>query len=273
MEDFPTLQGPRNSTMGLEGEQEDVVIRKKDVPVHKDQTNARGNAFILLRIGRRIGEDATRSDDDHPPLLFLAAAALPLGALDVLDRLETEDSDVNDDSTPWCSDTDNHSTRKRSSSLLPSYLNNGVQVMSRCGHCVDDRRLAHGYHGDVMGGGRLDRCRDDYRGVLLVRLHTAKALGLGRLLLDLLADCFQCLWVQLVIQGPHLTRRAGGTRIILTERSFSSCCLNSIISLLKSSTFSSSRMSGEPIPSSFSSARRLFGEEPLNSWGEPTEMR
>lgn len=47
---------------------------------------------------------------------------------------------------------------------------------------------------------------------LLVLLQTAKALGLGRLLLDLLADCFQCLWVQLVIQGPHLTRRAGGTR-------------------------------------------------------------
>lgn len=53
--------------------------------------------------------------------------------------------------------------------------------------------------------------------------------------------------------------------IILTDRSFSSCCLSSIISLLKSSVFSSSRMSGEPIPSSFSSARLLFGEEPLNS--------
>lgn len=55
--------------------------------------------------------------------------------------------------------------------------------------------------------------------------------------------------------------------IILTDRSFSSCCLSSIISLRKSSVFSSSRMSGEPIPSSFSSARLLFGEEPLNSWG------
>lgn len=53
--------------------------------------------------------------------------------------------------------------------------------------------------------------------------------------------------------------------IILTERSFSSCCLNSIISLLRSSDFSSSRISGEPMPSSFSSARLLFGEEPLNS--------
>lgn len=55
--------------------------------------------------------------------------------------------------------------------------------------------------------------------------------------------------------------------IILTERSFSSCCLSSIISLRKSSVFSSSRMSGEPIPSSLSSARLLFGEEPLNSFG------
>lgn len=58
------------------------------------------------------------------------------------------------------------------------------------------------------------------------------------------------------------------SNIILRERSFSSCCLSSIISLLKSSVFSSSRMSGEPIPSSFSSARFLLGEEPLNSWGE-----
>lgn len=59
--------------------------------------------------------------------------------------------------------------------------------------------------------------------------------------------------------------------IILTERSFSSCCLNSIISLLRSSVFSSSRMSGDPIPSSFSSARLLLGEEPLNSYGGRTE--
>lgn len=30
-------------------------------------------------------------------------------------------------------------------------------------------------------------------------------------------------------------------------------------------------MSGEPMPSSFSSARLLFGEEPLNSWGKQSE--
>lgn len=35
---------------------------------------------------RRVGDDATRRDDDGPPLLLLAA--LPLGALDVLDRLQ-----------------------------------------------------------------------------------------------------------------------------------------------------------------------------------------
>jgi len=75
-------------------------------------------------------------------------------------------SDVNDDSTLWCSDTDSQSTQKRFPSRLPSYLNNGVQVMSRCGRCVDDRRLAHGYHGDMMGWGRLDRCGDDYRGMV-----------------------------------------------------------------------------------------------------------
>lgn len=52
------------------------------------------------------------------------------------------------------------------------------------------------------------------------------------------------------------------------ERSLSSCCRSSIISLLSSSSFSSSIVSGEPIPSSFSSARLLFGDEPLNSWGD-----
>lgn len=62
------------------------------------------------------------------------------------------------------------------------------------------------------------------------------------------------------------------SRIILTERSFSSCCRNSIISLLRSSVFSSSRMSGEPIPSSFSSARLLLGDEPLNSYGQQNKL-
>lgn len=72
-----------------------------------------------------------------------------------------------------------------------------------------------------------------------------------------------------VCESPlHLPHQAvtWSSSIILTVRSFSSCCLSSIISLLRSSVFSSSRMSGEPIPSSFSSARLLFGEEPLNSW-------
>lgn len=50
-----------------------------------------------------------------------------------------------------------------------------------------------------------------------------------------------------------------------TERSLSSCCRSSIISRRRSSAFSSSQMSGEPMPSSLSSARRRFGEEPLNS--------
>ncbi|TNN63094.1 hypothetical protein EYF80_026710 [Liparis tanakae] len=50
------------------------------------------------------------------------------------------------------------------------------------------------------------------------------------------------------------------------ERSLSSCCRSSSISLLTSSTFSSSSVSGEPMPSSFSSARLLLGDEPLNSW-------
>lgn len=53
--------------------------------------------------------------------------------------------------------------------------------------------------------------------------------------------------------------------IMRTERSLSSCCRSSIISRRRSSAFSSSQMSGEPIPSSLSSARRRFGEEPLNS--------
>lgn len=44
---------------------------------------------------------------------------------------------------------------------------------------------------------------------LLVLLQTNKALRLGLLLLDLLGDCLQFLWVQLGIQGTHLTNRAG----------------------------------------------------------------
>lgn len=65
---------------------------------------------------------------------------------------------------------------------------------------------------------------------------------------------------------------AGGltcsSSIMRTERSLSSCCRSSIISRRRSSAFSSSQMSGEPIPSSLSSARRRFGEEPLNSCHE-----
>ena len=34
------------------------------------------------------------------------------------------------------------------------------------GHCVDDGRRAHGYHGDVMRMGSLGRRRNDDRGVV-----------------------------------------------------------------------------------------------------------
>lgn len=44
------------------------------------------------RVGAcRVREDATRGDDDRPPLLFLADTSLSLGALDVLDCLEEEE--------------------------------------------------------------------------------------------------------------------------------------------------------------------------------------
>lgn len=61
--------------------------------------------------------------------------------------------------------------------------------------------------------------------------------------------------------------------IMRTERSLSSCCRSSIISRRRSSAFSSSQMSGEPIPSSLSSARRRFGEEPLNSYLQGCSVR
>lgn len=57
-----------------------------------------------------------------------------------------------------------------------------------------------------------------------------------------------------------------------TARSLSSCCRSSSISLRSSSTFSSSRASGEPMPSSFSSARLRLGEAPLNSWAAKDEQ-
>lgn len=72
--------------------------------------------------------------------------------------------------------------------------------------------------------------------------------------------------------GPSLGPAGGHTcssSIIRTERSLSSCCRSSIISRRRSSAFSSSQMSGDPIPSSLSSALRRFGEEPLNSCNEP----
>lgn len=72
------------------------------------------------------------------------------------------------------------------------------------------------------------------------------------------------LW--LCVSAPTSSCLKCSSSIIRTERSLSSCCLSSTISLRRSSVFSSSKMSGEPIPSSFSSAPRLlFGEEPLNS--------
>lgn len=44
---------------------------------------------------------------------------------------------------------------------------------------------------------------------LLVLLQMDKALCLGLVLLDLLGDRLQFLWVQLSIQGTHLPHRAG----------------------------------------------------------------
>lgn len=46
-----------------------------------------GSVAVGRRVGSGgVGEHASRRDDDGPPLLLLAA--LPLGALDVLDRLQ-----------------------------------------------------------------------------------------------------------------------------------------------------------------------------------------
>lgn len=45
---------------------------------------------------------------------------------------------------------------------------------------------------------------------LLVLLQMNKALCLGLLLLDLLGDGLQLLWVQLGVEGAHLPRRAEG---------------------------------------------------------------
>ena len=77
-----------------------------------------------------------------------------------------------------------------------------------------------------------------------------------------LCDIYKC-----SMFSPHspilLTCSSSSMR---AERSLSSCCRSSSISLLSSSPFSSSSASGEPIPSSFSSARLLLGDEPLNSY-------
>ena len=73
------------------------------------------------------------------------------------------------------------------------------------------------------------------------------------------------------LEFPHHTHLlvclTCSSSIMRTERSLSSCCRSSIISRRKSSAFSSSQMSGEPMPSSLSSARRRLGDEPLSSWG------
>lgn len=44
---------------------------------------------------------------------------------------------------------------------------------------------------------------------LLVLLQVNQALCLGLLILDLLGDCLQLLWVQLGIEGTHLPHGAG----------------------------------------------------------------
>lgn len=53
---------------------------------------------------------------------------------------------------------------------------------------------------------------------LLVLLQTNKALCLGLLLLDLLGDRLQFLWVQLRIQGTHLTNRARDKSVSCTSK-------------------------------------------------------
>lgn len=58
---------------------------------------------------------------------------------------------------------------------------------------------------------------------LFVLRQTDKALRLGLLLLELLGDCLQLLWVQLGIQGPHLRCK---NRIIFLKSSNHSSRLN-----------------------------------------------
>lgn len=68
------------------------------------------------------------------------------------------------------------------------------------------------------------------------------------------------------LQQPQSFSLTCSSICMRASRSLSSCCRSSSISLLSSSIFSSSSVSGDPIPSSFSSARLLLGDEPLNSW-------
>lgn len=63
---------------------------------------------------------------------------------------------------------------------------------------------------------------------LLVLLQMNKALRLGLLLLDLLGDCLQFLWVQLGIQGTHLTNRA--VRKIVYQNYTAHCVGSDIVS-------------------------------------------
>lgn len=61
-----------------------------------------------------------------------------------------------------------------------SYLDDGVQILPRCGRRVDDRRRAHGYHSDVMGQDRLSRCGDNDRGVMRWRRRRRRSQDLSR---------------------------------------------------------------------------------------------
>lgn len=118
---------------------------------------------------RSVREDATWSDYDRPSLLFLAGANLPLGALNVLDCLEKGDGRyvmsvpiVPSSVRTWKP----FRPQKVQKPVYLSYLNDGVQVLSRRGRCIDNWCWAHGYHGDMMRLGRLDRSRDDDCGMV-----------------------------------------------------------------------------------------------------------
>lgn len=147
-----------------------VYVTVRRLRVNSGQWTVVRPVAVWSRVwARRVGQDAPRGDDDRPPLFLLAHAPFALGALDVLDCLQRQGK-----GDEWCqgqqhplvlgSESLPSQGRFKSLPFGDSYLNDSVQVLSRCGHCIDNWCRAHGYHGDMMG--RLGRCRDDDRGVV-----------------------------------------------------------------------------------------------------------